>query len=54
VHDEVVDDWDLRGAAEDVGMYFRIGLEVADSDQWPEWYEGNEFRAVRENSLRNP
>jgi len=54
VQDEVVDDWDLRGAAEDIGMYFRIGLEVADSDQWPEWYEGNEFRAVRENSLRNP
>ncbi len=52
--DEVGDDWDLRGAAEDVGIYFRIGLEVADSEQWPEWYEGNEFRAVRQNSLKSP
>ena len=52
--DEVGDDWDLRGAAEDIGLYFRIGLDVADGEQWPEWYEGNEFRAVRENSRQNP
>jgi Zn-dependent M28 family amino/carboxypeptidase len=49
-HDEVNDDWDLRGALEDAGLYFRVGLEVADSELWPEWYEGNEFRAVREGS----
>lgn len=52
--DEVGDDWDLRGAAEDIGLYFRIGLEVADSDVWPEWYEGNEFRAIRESSRQAP
>jgi Zn-dependent M28 family amino/carboxypeptidase len=52
--DEVGDDWDLRGAAEDVGIYFRIGLQVADSEKWPEWYEGNEFRPTRENSLQSP
>jgi Zn-dependent M28 family amino/carboxypeptidase len=54
VLDEVGDDWDLRGAIEDAGLYFRIGLEVADSEQWPEWYEGNEFRAVREESRQSP
>jgi len=51
--DEIDDDWDLRGAVLDIGLYFSIGLELADSDQWPEWYEGNEFRSVREYSLRN-
>lgn len=51
--DEIGDDWDLRGAGQDLEMYFGIGLEVADGDQWPEWYEGNEFRAVREQSLKN-
>ena len=51
--DEVGDDWDLRGAEQDLEMYFGIGLEVADGDQWPEWYEGNEFHAVREQSLKN-
>lgn len=49
--DEITPDWDLRGAAQDLELYFGIGVEVADSDAWPQWYEGNEFRAVREQSL---
>jgi Zn-dependent M28 family amino/carboxypeptidase len=49
-NDEINDEWDLRGAVEDIQMYFRIGLEVADGNDWPEWYEGNEFRSVRESS----
>jgi len=53
VRDEIDDDWDLRGLALDIEMYFGIGLEVADGDEWPEWYEGNEFRSIREHSLRN-
>jgi len=36
---------------QDLTVYFAIGLEVADSDAWPQWYEGNEFRAIREHSL---
>lgn len=53
VLDEIDDDWDLRGAVQDLKLYFAIGLDVADGDNWPEWYEGNEFRSVREHSLRN-
>jgi Zn-dependent M28 family amino/carboxypeptidase len=49
--DEVLDDWDLRGAEEDLEMFFSVGLAVAESEDWPEWYEGNEFRAIRESSL---
>jgi Zn-dependent M28 family amino/carboxypeptidase len=49
--DEIQDDWDLRGLASDIKLFFDIGLEVADSDIWPEWYEGNEFRSIREHSL---
>ena len=52
--DEVTDDWDLRGLEQDIELYFGIGLEVADGESWPQWYEGNEFRAVRENSLGAP
>jgi len=48
--DEITPDWDLRGAAQDIELYFQIGLEVADSDRWPEWYEGNEFRSIREEA----
>jgi Zn-dependent M28 family amino/carboxypeptidase len=53
VRDEIDEEWDLRGLAQDIEMYFGIGLEVADGDEWPEWYEGNEFRSIREHSLRN-
>jgi Zn-dependent M28 family amino/carboxypeptidase len=48
--DEITSDWDLRGAAQDIELYFRVGLEVADSERWPEWYEGNEFRSIREEA----
>ena len=53
VRDEIDEDWDLRGLALDIEMYFGIGLDVADGEEWPEWYEGNEFRLIREQSLKN-
>jgi Zn-dependent M28 family amino/carboxypeptidase len=49
--DEVGDDWDLRGLALDAALYFSIGWQVADSEHWPNWYEGNEFQAIRAASL---
>ena len=48
--DEVTEDWDLRGVARDIELWFAVGLEAADSDRWPNWYEGNEFRAIRDQS----
>ena len=49
--DEISDDWDLDAAIEDLRLYYLIGRHVAFGDAWPEWYEGNEFRAIREASL---
>jgi len=49
--DEIQDDWDLDAAIEDLRIYYKIGHRLAYSDDWPEWYEGNEFRAIREASL---
>jgi Zn-dependent M28 family amino/carboxypeptidase len=43
-------DWDLRGAAQDVGLLYAIGRELAFSRQWPDWRPGSEFRAIREAS----
>jgi len=50
--DTYSDDWDLRGVAEDLELYYMVGRSVAQSDEWPEWYEGNEFKAIREESRR--
>ncbi|WP_284734771.1 M28 family metallopeptidase [Sphingosinicella terrae] len=43
-------DWDLRGAAQDGSLAYRIGRELAFTDVWPGWREASEFRAVRERS----
>ncbi|MDT8321140.1 MAG: M28 family metallopeptidase [Xanthomonadales bacterium] len=51
VLDEIGEDWDLRGVAQDIELYFAVGLQVTDSEAWPNWYAGNEFRAIREASL---
>ena len=43
-------DWDLRGAAQDVSLAYRIGLHLANSRAWPAWREGSEFREIRQRS----
>ena len=42
--------WDLRGAADDVALFYAIGDGLARSRAWPTWREGSEFKAVREAS----
>ena len=49
--DEVNDNWDVDAAVEDLVLFFNIGNRLANSTEWPQWYEGNEFRAIREASL---
>lgn len=39
--------WDLRGAAQDVGLFATIGGKLANSRSWPEWRAGSEFKAIR-------
>jgi len=48
VTDEYDLSWNVSGAMEDMAMYFRTGLEVANSSEWPNWKEGTEFRAKRD------
>jgi Zn-dependent M28 family amino/carboxypeptidase len=39
--------WDLSGAAQDVGLLYDAGREIANSDAWPTWNAGSEFKAAR-------
>jgi Zn-dependent M28 family amino/carboxypeptidase len=48
--DEYDPGWDWSGAIRDLQIYYRIGRELAESDAWPNWYEGDEFRAIRDRS----
>jgi Zn-dependent M28 family amino/carboxypeptidase len=42
--------WDLRGAAADVDLFYRVALGLANSRQWPEWRATSEFKAIRDAS----
>jgi Zn-dependent M28 family amino/carboxypeptidase len=48
--DEYDPNWDWSGAIRDLQIYYRLGRELAESDDWPNWYEGDEFRAIRDRS----
>ena len=48
VSDEVKPDWDLSGALDDLTFMYQMGARLASGDEWPEWSETSEFRAVRE------
>lgn len=49
--DEYSADWDMSGMVEDTTLFFNVGSRLANSDDWPNWYEGNEFRALRDAQL---
>jgi Zn-dependent M28 family amino/carboxypeptidase len=50
--DVVLPDWDLSGAREDLKVFFAVGYRVAQAAKFPEWKEGNEFRAKRQAMVR--
>ena len=50
--DQVKPDWDLSGAAEDLQALFQVGYRIAQTDRWPEWKAGTEFKAKRDSMLK--
>ncbi len=46
--DEYDPSWDLRGMRDDVQLLFTVGYRLAQSRAWPNWREGEEFRAARD------
>ena len=46
--DEWNPNWDWRGAAIDLGLYYDLGRQLANSDIWPSWHADSEFKARRD------
>ncbi len=46
--DEFSDTWKLDGVIEDLQALYGMGRVLVDGGQWPNWYEGNAFRAARD------
>ena len=50
--DEYDDSWDLSGFQEHLVITSKMAKKLANSDEWPAWYEGNEFKLIREISRK--
>ena len=51
--DEYDPSWNLKGAAEDMQLYFDVGYALATGDLFPKWFDTSEFKAARLASFAN-
>ncbi len=49
--DEFDPAWNLDGAVEDLRLMFAVGHALATGESWPNWREGTEFKAVRDDMM---
>ncbi|MDX9941469.1 MAG: M28 family metallopeptidase [Bacteroidales bacterium] len=43
--------WNMEGIVEDARLAFYMSWKLARSEEWPQWKEGSEFKAVRERYM---
>ena len=48
--DEFDENWDWSGVMQDLQLFYRLGRMLALSESWPNWVEGDEFKATRDDS----
>jgi len=51
--DEYDNSWDLTGIKQSTEILYDLGMDIANSEDWPNWYEGTEFRALRDDMRKN-
>ncbi len=48
--DQYSPDWDVRGALDDLRLYYEVGYRVARSRRFPRWYPNSDYRVPRDRS----
>jgi hypothetical protein len=48
--DVINENWNWNGLNQNLWLFYNVGKELANSDDWPEWNEGSEFKAIRDTS----
>jgi hypothetical protein len=51
--DEYSDKWDWSGITQDVKVFYKLGRILADGSAWPNWHKTDEFRWIRDASLKS-
>ena len=49
LEDQYSPDWDVRGAVDDLRLYYAVGMRVAHTHRFPRWYPNSEFRVSRDS-----
>lgn len=49
--DEYQEDWVWQAALDDIRIFFEAGYLLSNSNEFPNWYEGTEFKSIRDESL---
>ncbi|KAF1719462.1 M28 family metallopeptidase [Pseudoxanthomonas wuyuanensis] len=44
--------WKLDGTVQDLQALYGVGKQLAGGNQWPNWYEGSEFKAARDRMMK--
>lgn len=50
--DEYDSSWTFEGGLQDMQLLFSVGEKLAGESTFPKWKEGSEFKAVRDNMMR--
>jgi Zn-dependent M28 family amino/carboxypeptidase len=51
-NDEVNDAFKMDGAVADLTLLYQVGKRLANSDVWPQWKTGSEFKALRDQYMK--
>ncbi|ANU06892.1 M28 family metallopeptidase [Paraurantiacibacter namhicola] len=52
--DEYDANWDWSGVMQDLELFYVLGRMMADTQDWPNWNDGDEFRRIRDESCAAP
>ena len=50
--DEMHEGWKLDGVVQDLQALYGVGKDLAVEVKWPNWYEGNPFKAARDTMMK--
>lgn len=48
--DEWQADWPFTGMARSLQLLYKVGSDLANSQQWPQWSQDSEFRSIRDKT----
>ena len=51
--DEYNETWDLSGIKQTSEILYELGYNLTNSTEWPNWYDGTEFKAIRSENAIN-